>query len=79
MLAASSVEPTNDSKDVSDIGHKDDQQVDEKEKAHGNADVTSPVERLLGEQQLQQSSTNLNKNEIDLILYIYHWTAGNIS
>ena len=37
-----SIIPTNDSKDVSDVGHKDDEQVDEKEEAQSNADVTNP-------------------------------------
>ncbi|KAK1801302.1 hypothetical protein P4O66_022985, partial [Electrophorus voltai] len=41
----SSMGLTNDTKEVSDVGHKDHKQVDEEEEAHGDEDVPSPVER----------------------------------
>lgn len=44
---------TDDTEDVSDVGYKDDKQIDSKEEAHSNGYVMSPVKRFLWENQLQ--------------------------
>lgn len=45
-------------KNVSNVGNKDDQQVHDEQQAHCDGDVTQPVEGFLREQQLQERSTN---------------------
>lgn len=51
---------TNDAENVSDVGYKDDQQVDHEEQTDCDADVADPVEGLVWEEQLQQSPADLN-------------------
>lgn len=48
----------NDAKYVSDVGNKDDKQVDNEEETYSDGDVTDPVERFLWEKELKQGSTN---------------------
>lgn len=50
---------TNDAEDVSDGGHKDDQQIDHEDETNRDADVYQPAERLVREKDLQQGPANL--------------------
>lgn len=50
---------TNDAKDVSDVGHKDDKHVDHEEETQGDGDVACPVEGFRWEQELENGSANL--------------------
>lgn len=52
---------TCNTKNVSNVGNKYDQQVHNEQQAHCNGDVTQPVEGFLWEQQLQERSTNLTQ------------------
>lgn len=47
-----------DAKDVSNVGNKDDQQVDCKQQTQGDGDVTEPVEGFPWKQQLQEGATD---------------------
>lgn len=55
----SCIKHTNESKDVADGGHKDNQQVDHKQETKCNADVHRPVERLVRVEHLQQGPADL--------------------
>ena len=50
---------TDDAEDVTNVGHKDDEQVDGEEQCDGDANVPSPVEGLIWEQQLQNRPPDL--------------------
>lgn len=54
---------TYDAKDVTNIGHEDDEQVHDKKQTQCNEDVTQPVEGLIGEQKLKNSPANLKAEE----------------
>lgn len=51
---------TDNTKDFSDVGDKDDEYVDQDEENNSDGDVASPVERFVREQQLLHSTTDLN-------------------
>lgn len=59
---------TNEAEDVTNVGHEDDEQIDGKQEAHGDDDVTHPAERLIGEQKLQDGTADL---EEDMMLRNY--------
>lgn len=40
---------TNDSKNILDVWHKDDKEVDNEKQTEGNDDMTDPTEIFLGE------------------------------
>lgn len=51
--------PTNNAKDVSNVGNEDDEQIDGEEQTHSDGDVTEPAEGLLWEQELEKCTSNL--------------------
>lgn len=52
-------QPTNDAKNVMDVGNEDDKQVDSCQQGHSHGHMAPPAETPLWEQQLQHSQTDL--------------------
>lgn len=53
---------TDDAENVTNVGHKNDEQIDNKKETQCNRDVTHPMEGLIREQKLKEGSANLKMN-----------------